>query len=309
MPEARHESRKRELPSILNTILADKAVRLAAAKRLVPEKELARRCRDLPPTMDFRSALEQPEEAPRSPVPPTGAGQTCSEASAARRTGAGRTDAITHHAVAIIAEFKRRSPSRGIIRPHIDLGTVHRFYREGGAAAYSVLTEEDHFDGTLEDLKELRRLAEAPLLRKDFLFDPYQIYESRAAGADCLLLIVAALPDQRLQELVVLSRELGVEALVEVHTAEELERALACGARIVGINNRDLHSFEVDLEVSLQLARGLPAGITAVSESGIHGPVDIRRLSQAGIRAFLVGEHLLRSEDPAAALLRLKEGA
>ena len=275
MAETPPRPRPRELPSILRTILSDKSTRLAAAKRRVPGIELVRRCRDLAPTLDFRGALEKPAR--------------------------GRE--------AIIAEIKRRSPSRGVIRLHFEPAAILGAYTRGGAAACSVLTEEDHFGGSLGDLEALRPLAELPLLRKDFIFDSYQIYESRAAGADALLLIVAALADHRLHELIGLSRELDMEALVEVHTAEELDRALACGARIVGINNRDLHSFRVDLGVSIELARSLPAGVTAVSESGIHGPEDIRLLKNAGIRAFLVGEHLMRAEDPAAELLRLGEGA
>jgi len=276
-----------ELPSILETILADKAARLASGKRNVPQKELQRICRDLPPTRDFRAALD-PAQSPRS-----------------ARAVEYRSRA-TQRAVRIIAEFKRRSPSRGVIRPHFDLDQIHRAYERGGADAYSVLTEEDHFAGSVEDLKALRKMAELPLLRKDFLFDPYQIYESRAAGADALLLIVAALEDRRLSDLIALSRELVMEALVEVHSPGELRRALECGAVIVGINNRDLHSFEVDIGISLELARSLPGHVTGVSESGIKGQEDIRRLQDAGVHAFLVGEHLMRAEDPGLELRRLK---
>jgi len=277
------ESRRAEPPSILKTILNVKAARLEEQKRRTPSSELKQLCRDLPPPRDFRTALDPAVNQSEPPV----------------LHGSG--------SVSIIAEFKRRSPSRGLIRRDFDLPTMHRAYQRGGADAYSVLTEEDHFGGSLADLKALRELSAVPLLRKDFLFDPYQIYEARAAGAGAVLLIVAALEENQLTELVELSRTLRMEALVEVHSAGELKRALACGARIVGINNRDLHSFEVDLSNSLQLARRIPATVTIVSESGIHGPEDIRRLAAVGIRSFLVGEHLVRAEDPAAALRRLKE--
>ncbi|MBN2552988.1 MAG: indole-3-glycerol phosphate synthase TrpC [Spirochaetales bacterium] len=307
MAETTNRTRSREIPSILKTILAAKSTRLAAARRRVPGIELVRRCRDLPPTLDFRGALETPARG--QGAPPT---NTAAPTNAAIGTGRPRVPTSGAHplgGLAIIAELKRRSPSRGVIRQHFEPAAILQAYSRGGAAACSVLTEEDHFGGSLGDLEALRPLAELPLLRKDFIFDSYQIYESRAAGADALLLIVAALADHRLHELIGLSRELDMEALVEVHTAEELDRALACGARIVGINNRDLHSFRVDLGVSIELARSLPAGVTAVSESGIHGPEDIRRLKSVGIRAFLVGEHLMRAEDPAAELLHLREEA
>jgi indole-3-glycerol phosphate synthase len=275
------------MPEFLKTILADKAERLSRSRTHAPLAELQRRCRDQAPPLDFRAALAQGAEG-----------------------GNGGTTATPP---AIIAEFKRRSPSRGEIRRRLDLAEVYRAYRKGGAAACSVLTEEDHFGGTLHDLRTLRGLSDLPLLRKDFLFDPYQIYESRAAGADALLLIVAALQDDRLQELIALSRQLGMEALVEIHTPFELERALAAGAAIIGINNRDLHTFTVDLGVSLQLAAHLQKSapdrdrITLVSESGIRGPEDIRHLRAAGIHAFLVGEQLMRSADPEAELRRLRE--
>lgn len=286
------ESQKAQMPSILKAILKLKAARLEEQKNRVPASELKQLCRDMPPSQDFRAAL----------VP---VGQT---AESADTRGAAEAPALPKTGgVSIIAEFKRRSPSRGTICRDFNLPAIHRTYQRGGADAYSVLTEEDHFGGSLADLTALRALASVPILRKDFLFDSYQIYEARAAGADALLLIVTALERDQLTELIELSRELGLEALVEVHSAEELKRALACGARIVGINNRDLHSFEVDLSNSLELAPQIPGNITAVSESGIHGPEDIRRLAAGGIRSFLVGEHLMRARDPAAALRRLKE--
>ena len=286
--ESRHRARSAHLPSILIRILADKAIRLDTARVKVPQNELRRLCRDLPPSRDFRTALDPGSATPVLPGPDKPQGTN------------------PPNPPAIIAEFKRRSPSRGVIRPHFDLEKIHRAYQRGGADAYSVLTEEDHFGGSLGDLKALRKMTELPLLRKDFLFDPYQIYESRAAGVDALLLIVAALDDRRLAELIILSRELSMEALVEVHSATELKRALECGAGIVGINNRNLHSFQVDLAVSLELGPSLPEQVTGVSESGISGPEDIRRLASAGFHACLVGEQLMRAKDPGLELRRLK---
>jgi indole-3-glycerol phosphate synthase len=295
MPEFRFESRRRarpaKIPSILQTILDDKALRLEATRGKLPQSELKRFCRDLPPPRAFRNALDTRQSASKSGTP----ADSC----------ANNTDSP----IAIIAEFKRRSPSRGVIRTHFDLEQIHRAYERGGADAYSILTEEDHFGGSLEDLKALHKMARLPLLRKDFLFDPYQIYEGRAAGADALLLIAAALEDNRLRDLIALTRELDMEALVEIHCAAELARALECGAGIVGINNRDLHSFRVDITISLELAPGLPGNVTGVSESGISAAEDIRRLQSAGIHAFLVGEHLMRAADPGLELLRLKEAA
>ncbi len=276
LPENRlQENQLPRLPSILQKILEAKRLRLEQQKRRLPLRELQAALPDLPPTRDFSAAVRNPRSR----------GQ----------------------AVAIIAELKRRSPSSGLIRRDLDLASMYGAYVRGGADACSVLTEEDYFGGSLAHLRELRSLAEIPLLRKDFIFDPYQLYEARAAGADAILLIVAALENERLRSLLDTCGRLELQALVEVHTREELDRALGCGARMVGINNRNLSSFEVDVEASLKLAPHLPAGLAVVSESGIHGPEEIRRLAAAGIRAFLVGEHLMRAADPAAALRRLKE--
>ncbi|HJQ31145.1 MAG TPA: indole-3-glycerol phosphate synthase TrpC [Pyrinomonadaceae bacterium] len=208
--------------------------------------------------------------------------------------------------VNVIAEFKRASPSKGEIRGGASAVEVARAYARGGAAALSVLTEEDFFRGSLRDLAEAKAAAALPVLRKDFVFDEYQVYESAAAGADALLLIVAALDDETLSALLRTTEdELGMDALVEVHTAEELERALSAGARLVGVNNRDLRTFNVSLETSVELAKRTPPGTLLVSESGISGPEEIARLRACGFRAFLVGETLMRAEDPEAALRRL----
>src|SRR5215212_910795 len=181
--------------------------------------------------------------------------------------------------VNVIAEFKRASPSKGEIRAGASVAETVRAYERGGAAAVSVLTEEDYFRGSLGDLQEAKANTRLPALRKDFIFDEYQVFESAAAGADALLLIVAALEDEALAKLLRLTEEeLGMDALVEVHTADELSRALAAGARVVGVNNRDLRTFEVSLETSVELAKRAPACTLLVSESGIRGAGDVDRL-------------------------------
>ena len=205
--------------------------------------------------------------------------------------------------VNVIAEFKRASPSKGEIRAGASVAETVRAYVRGGAAALSVLTEEDYFRGSLADLREAKASTRLPVLRKDFVFDDYQVFESAAAGADALLLIVAALEDDTLKRLLRLTEEeLGMDALVEVHTAEELERASAAGAGLVGVNNRDLRTFEVSLETSIRLAKLAPADAILVSESGLRGAGDVDRLRACGFRAFLVGETLMRAEDPEVAL-------
>lgn len=202
-----------------------------------------------------------------------------------------------------IAEFKRASPSKGGIRLHADPVQIARAYEAGGAAAISVLTEEDRFLGSIADLQAVRAAVNIPVLRKDFIFDPAQVYESAIIGADALLLIVAALDDETLHGLRELTEEvLGLDALVEVHTAEEMARARRCGATIIGINNRNLHTFEVSLETSLRLIGDAPPGAILISESGLRDGNDLRRLRAAGFSGFLVGESLMRSADPAAAL-------
>lgn len=202
----------------------------------------------------------------------------------------------------IIAEFKRRSPSKGKINEQADPETVAQMYESGGAAAISVLTEEDYFDGCLEDLTTVRRAASLPVLRKDFIVDAYQVYESAMAGADALLLIVAALDDEMLRRLRTIAEdELGLDALVEVHTKAELDRAIRCGARLIGVNNRDLRTFEVSTETSVLLARAAPPDAILVSESGLT-PDEVRRLHAVGYKGFLVGEALMRSANPAQAV-------
>lgn len=215
-------------------------------------------------------------------------------------------DALLSDGVNIIAEFKRRSPSKGIIRADADLTQIVSAYEAGGAVAISVLTEEDYFSGSLDDLSAVKKHVNLPVLRKDFIFDEYQVYESAAAGADALLLIVAALQDEVLIRLRRLTEDdLGMDALVEVHTLEEMQRAIACGANLVGVNNRNLHTFEVSLDTSISLAAEAPAETVLISESGLKTKTDLARLREAGYRGFLIGESLMRSENPEAALREL----
>jgi indole-3-glycerol phosphate synthase len=202
--------------------------------------------------------------------------------------------------VRLLAEVKRRSPSAGPIRSDADAATVAKWYEVGGAAAVSVLTDERFFGGSLADLVRVRAAIGLPVLRKDFVIDPLQILEAHGAGADAVLLIVRILEDGLLTELLGLASELGMAALVEVHDAEELARALAAGAALVGVNNRDLSTFRTELDLSLRLASRVPAGVTLVAESGIRDAADVRRLGEAGVDAILVGESLMRRQDPAA---------
>jgi indole-3-glycerol phosphate synthase len=216
------------------------------------------------------------------------------------------SNALRVDGINIIAEFKRRSPSKGIIRPDADLLQIVKSYEAGGAAGISVLTEEDYFSGSLDDLRTVKASIHLPVLRKDFVFDEYQVYESAAAGADAILLIVAALGDELLLDLRRLAEdELGLDALVEVHTSEELKKAVACGAALIGINNRNLRTFEVSLETSLSLVREAPSDTLLVSESGLRTREDLGRLHAAGFRGFLIGETLMRADDAQQALRKV----
>jgi indole-3-glycerol phosphate synthase len=210
--------------------------------------------------------------------------------------------ALSRDSLNVIAELKKASPSRGILRAEFDPKSLAASLTAAGAAALSVLTEEEYFQGSLANLKGAREAAPVPVLRKDFLFDPWQVWEARSVGADSFLLIVAILDDALLGELVQLGRELRMEPLVEVHTSAELDRALAAGARIIGVNNRDLRNFSVRLETSLELLTSIPNSCIAVSESGLRSRADLERLRVAGFDAFLVGEQLMQAPDPAAAL-------
>jgi indole-3-glycerol phosphate synthase len=259
-------------PDILRRILARKAEEVRERKARLPLADLQARAVAAAAPRGFRAALE-------------------------RRIAAGRP--------AVIAEIKRASPSRGLLRADFRPAEIAASYERAGAACLSVLTDRDFFQGADEHLVEARSACALPVLRKDFTVDPYQVYEARALGADCILLIVAALADAALRELADLARQLGMDALVEVHDAAELDRALALPAPLLGINNRDLRSFEVRLETTLDLRPRIPSDRVVVAESGIHAPQDVARLSAGGVHAFLVGEAFMRAADPGAQLLRL----
>lgn len=250
---------------ILDEIVRDKRADLEHTKAAVPLAELRQRPLFRDRRRDLRAALE------------------------ARRR-------------AIIAEVKKASPSKGVIRADFHPVAIAQRYAEAGAAALSVLTEERYFQGHLDYLAAIRAAVALPLLRKDFLIDPYQLYEARAYGADAVLLIVAILPDALLHELLWLADELNLSALAEVHDREELDRALRCGARLLGINNRDLRTFHTTLETTERLLPAVPRDAFVIAESGIEGVADIERLERVGVTAFLIGEAFMRAPDPGARL-------
>jgi indole-3-glycerol phosphate synthase len=267
----------RELVNILDEIV--RRTRADVRDRCVraPLAELRARCRDAAPARNLGRALRRP--------PGEGSRRTAD--------------------VRVIAEAKKASPSRGLLRPDFDAAALARAYAAGGATAISVLTDFPFFQGSLADLAAVRLAVDLPILRKDFHVDPYQVWEARAAGADAVLLIVAALGRAQLGDFLGLSRDVGLSALVEVHTAEEMDVALASGADMVGVNNRDLRSFTVALETTLDLLPGMPAETVVVSESGISDAAEVARLAAAGVDAILVGEGLLRHRDVGRALQRL----
>ena len=265
--------------------------------------------------MNFLSEIIQRKrervEAAKEIVPP---GEMLALAQAARERAQPHalSKGLNQDQVSIIAEFKRQSPSKGIINSGADPAAITRAYESGGATAISVLTEEDYFAGSLNDLRAARGAVRLPVLRKDFIFEEYQVYETASVGADALLLIVAALDDEALLGLRKLTEdELGMDALVEVHTRDELARALNAGAKLIGVNNRDLRTFTVSTATSVELARLTPPEVTLVSESGLS-PDEVRKLSALGYKGFLVGEALMTAEDPRAMLRRFtpaREGA
>jgi indole-3-glycerol phosphate synthase len=217
--------------------------------------------------------------------------------------------ALSRAGLNILAELKPASPSRGVLREPFDPVALARELQAAGAAALSVLTEPDFFHGSLKNLRDARKDIALPVLRKDFIFDPWQVWEARANDADSFLLIVAALDDRLLGELIALGRELAMEALVEVHTGAELDRALSAGARIIGVNNRDLKTLSVRPETSLELIELIPSECLAVSESGLRTHHDLAKLREAGFDGFLIGEYLMQVADPGAALAELLVGA
>jgi indole-3-glycerol phosphate synthase len=210
------------------------------------------------------------------------------------------SEALVHPGLSLVAEFKRRSPSAGDIRPDASVGEVAAAYERGGAVAISVLTDERNFGGSLDDLRAAREASGLPILRKDFVVDPYQLYEAAACGADAVLLIVPALDDHDLGRLYAEARALDLDCLVEVHDRRDLERALELGCDAIGINNRDLRDFSVDLNTTTELMTDIPAGKAVVSESGYHGRDQIEELARIGVDAVLIGEALMRAPDPEA---------
>jgi len=213
--------------------------------------------------------------------------------------------ALRRETVTVIAEVKKASPSKGLLVADFDPLTIASAYVEGGASAISVLTDEKHFQGHLDHLRQVSAALECPTLRKDFIIDPLQVYQARAAGAAAVLLIVAALPDQALARLLSLTEILGMSALVEVHDLAELGRAIECGATLIGVNNRDLRTFEVDLATTEKVARKLPLGVTLVAESGIFSRDDVQRMAACGAHAVLVGESVVTAADRAGAVCAL----
>jgi indole-3-glycerol phosphate synthase len=255
------------IPDILARIAGAK--RSALAGSTARRAELERRAADRPATRDFRGALVSSKSA-------------------------------------IIAEIKQASPSKGVFTSHFDPAAIARTYAAGGAAALSVLTDEEFFRGSLADLEAARAAVSAPVLRKDFTIDEFHVIEAAAHGADAILLIAAIVEESELRRLREFASRYGMASLVEVHDEYELGVAAGSGAEIVGVNNRNLHTFEVTLETSLSLAPKIPPGVVKVAESGIHSRAALRQLQDAGFDAFLVGEHLMKSADPAAALHALR---
>jgi len=265
------------MSTILDTILRRKGEEVAERRTRVPQAEVEARAAAMPPARGFAAAIEA-------------------------RARAGRP--------AVIAEVKKASPSKGTIRADFDPAAIARSYEAGGAACLSVLTDADFFQGSEAYLQQARAACALPVLRKDFIVDAYQVAEARAIGADCILLIVAALDDVQLRDFAAQAMELGMDVLVESHDAAELERALripgvAGRMPLLGVNNRDLRTFEVSLDNSIRLQAMLPPGRRLVAESGIATPGDVARLREAGIDAFLVGEAFMREAEPGAALQRL----
>lgn len=256
-------------PSVLAQILQSTRELLEQRKRALPLEQFRRSATEHPATpRGFRAALARP-------------------------------------GISVIAEFKRRSPSAGVLREHADLAELVRAYERGGASALSVLTEEANFAGSLDDLSTARGLCALPALRKDFIVDEYQLLEACMAGADAVLLIVAALSDFELSALQDQARALSLDVLVEVHDRGELARALAVGAELIGVNNRDLRDFSVDLQRTMQLRGAIPDGVVVVSESGIGSSEQLRELEREGVDAVLVGESLMRAAEPEQALREL----
>jgi indole-3-glycerol phosphate synthase len=247
--------------------------------------------------------------AVRESIEPLGTLARRAEGSAPPRPDAFRLALARSDRVNIVAECKRRSPSRGVLRADYDPVRIARAYEVAGAAAISVLTEPTFFDGSLEHLRAVRAAVALPLLRKDFIVSEYQLFEARSAGANAILLIVGALPPLELRRLSERAGDLGLDVLMEVHTREELEAAVECGARIIGVNNRNLRTLSVDVRGSEELITRIPRGSVAVSESGLQSANEIARLRARGFHAFLIGERFISAPDPGQALSDLLAGA
>lgn len=261
-----------DTPDVLKKILATKVSEVHERSQALPLRELSARCADLPVSRGFATALES-------------------------RVGQGQA--------AVIAEVKKASPSKGVIRADFDPALIATSYEKGGATCLSVLTDEQYFQGHNQYLQAAREACSLPVLRKDFCIDTWQVYESRWLGADCILLIVAALGDAALHELATLALELGLDVLVEVHDGEELERALALRLPLLGINNRDLRNFNTALDTTLGLLAKIPDNRTVITESGIHSQADVEQMRAAGVHGFLVGEAFMRADDPGQKLAEL----
>ena len=234
--------------------------------------------------------------------------QRAAEADPVRGFVAAMERRIRNRQPAVIAEAKKASPSKGVIRASFDPARIAVEYERGGAACLSVLTDRDFFQGCEAYLQQARAACRLPVIRKDFIVDPYQVYEARAMGADCILLIAACLEDGRMADLTELARALGMDVLVEVHDAAELERTLPLGLPLVGVNNRDLRSFKTRLETTYELLERVPEGRIVVTESGIHTPEDVAAMRDRGVHAFLVGEAFMRADRPGEKLRELFEG-
>jgi indole-3-glycerol phosphate synthase len=258
------------MSDILDKIVASKRRELATARERVSEFDLERQAAGMPETRDFRGAL------------------------------------LAAVGIAVIAEVKKASPSAGVIQADFDPVAVARAYERGGASCVSVLTDQPFFQGSLNDLRAVRDAIRLPVLRKDFILERYQLLEARCAGADAVLLIAEILPGETLPQLLRQTRELGLQALVELYDQENLSRVLNAGANLVGVNNRNLRTFVTRLEHTLEIAAAIPPGITLVSESGIRGRADVERLLTSQVRAILVGETLMRAPDPAVAIADLR---
>lgn len=265
-----------DTPDILRRILERKAEVVAERQTQMTTAGFAHQIEAASPPRGFRAAL-------------------------ARRIDAGEAG--------VIAEVKKASPSKGVLRADFDPAEIAASYARGGAACLSVLTEADFFQGADAHMQAARAACPLPVIRKDFIFDPYQVHEARALGADCILLIVAALGDTALRELHALGQQLGMDVLVEVHDDQELDRALAIEPDLIGINNRDLRTFDTDIETTTRLAQRVPPGVLLVSESGIHTAEEVAYLREQGVHAFLVGEAFMRAEEPGDRLAELFGGA